>query len=64
MTQNTATAYRAAILDSLGDPAEIGLTDSIRYFEDGLMLVENGKITALGDASRSEEHTSELQSPM
>jgi len=51
MTQNTATAYRAAILDSLGDPAEIGLTDSIRYFEDGLMLVENGKITALGDAS-------------
>ncbi|WP_417226849.1 guanine deaminase [Amphritea sp.] len=51
MTHNTVTAYRAAILDSLGDPAEIGLNNSIRYFEDGLMLVENGTITALGDAT-------------
>lgn len=51
MTHHTVTAYRAAILDSLGDPAEVGLNNSIRYFEDGIMLVENGKITALGDAT-------------
>ncbi|GGB81271.1 guanine deaminase [Marinobacterium zhoushanense] len=46
----SATAYRAAILDSLGDPAELGLENSYRYFEDGMMVVENGRITALGHA--------------
>ncbi|WP_432698110.1 guanine deaminase [Marinobacterium sp. YM272] len=45
------TAYRAAILHSLGDPAELGLENSYRYFEDGMLVVENGRITALGDAA-------------
>ncbi|MBR9883150.1 MAG: guanine deaminase [Oceanospirillales bacterium] len=43
-------AYRAAILDSLGDPAELGLENSYRYFEDGILVVENGRISALGHA--------------
>lgn len=53
MTQpnQTVQAYRAAILDSIGDPAEVGIENSYRYFEDGLMVVENGHITALGEAS-------------
>ena len=51
MTQTTVTAYRAAILDSIGDPAELGIENSYRYFEDGLMVVENGRIAALGNAA-------------
>ncbi len=44
-------AYRAAILHSIGDPAEVGIEASYEYFSDGLMLVEDGKIVALGDAT-------------
>ncbi|WP_341523260.1 guanine deaminase [Pseudomonas sp. G.S.17] len=44
-------AYRAAILHSLGDPAEVGMQASYEYFADGLLLVENGKISAIGDAA-------------
>ncbi|WP_290703021.1 guanine deaminase [Amphritea sp.] len=51
MTAISVTAYRAAILDSLGDPAELGIENSYRYFEDGLVIVEEGKIRALGNAS-------------
>lgn len=51
MKQPSITAYRAAILDSLGDPTELGLENSYRYFEDGLMVVEEGHIIALGDAA-------------
>jgi guanine deaminase len=43
-------AYRAAIVHSIADPAEVGADASYAYFEDGLILVENGKITAVGDA--------------
>lgn len=45
------TAYRASLLDSQGDPAEVGLEHSCRYFEDGLLVVENGHILAIGPAS-------------
>ncbi|GGK55215.1 guanine deaminase [Amphritea balenae] len=51
MTQSTIKAYRAAILDSLGDPAELGIPESYRYFEDGLLVVDNGQISALGNAT-------------
>ncbi|MBD8709430.1 guanine deaminase [Pseudomonas sp. CFBP 13711] len=43
-------AYRAAIIHSIADPAEVAVEASYEYFEDGLMLVENGKILALGTA--------------
>ncbi len=47
---NAKKAYRAAIIHSIADPAEVALEASYEYFEDGLMLVENGKIVALGNA--------------
>lgn len=50
MTASTI-AYRASLLDSLGDPAEVGLEHSCRYFEDGLLVVENGHIRAIGPAN-------------
>ncbi|WP_110946742.1 guanine deaminase [Pseudomonas bohemica] len=43
-------AYRAAIVHSIADPAEVVVEASYEYFEDGLMVVENGKISAVGHA--------------
>ena len=36
------TAYRAAILHSLGDPAQVGLEESYAYYEDGILVVNEG----------------------
>ncbi len=45
-------AYRAAILHSLADPAEVGVERSYEYFEDGVLLVEDGRIVEAGPAER------------
>ena len=47
----TCKAYRAAILHSIADPAEVGIEASYEYFEDGLLVIDNGQISALGHAS-------------
>ncbi|MBS7660808.1 guanine deaminase [Pseudomonas lalucatii] len=44
-------AYRAAILHNLADPAVVGVERSYEYFEDGLLLVENGHIAGVGHAA-------------
>ncbi|MDD0974649.1 guanine deaminase [Pseudomonas fontis] len=46
----TRKAYRAALLHSVADPADVGVEQSYQYFEDGLLVVDNGKISALGHA--------------
>lgn len=48
---STRKAYRAAILHSIADPAVVGIEASYQYFEDGLLVTENGRISALGHAS-------------
>ncbi|MFP3848438.1 guanine deaminase [Pseudomonas sp. W5-01] len=53
MTTDISTAkkaYRAAIIHSIADPADVAVEASYEYFEDGLMVVDNGKIIALGNA--------------
>ncbi len=45
-------AYRAAILHCIDDPAEVGIEASYQYFADGLLLVEDGKIAAIGPAEQ------------
>lgn len=47
----TRKAYRAALLHSLADPADVGVQASHEYFEDGLLVVDQGKISAIGHAS-------------
>ncbi|WP_213877634.1 guanine deaminase [Pseudomonas sp. dw_358] len=47
----TRKAYRAALLHSLADPAEVGVPASYEYFEDGLLVVEAGKIVDVGAAA-------------
>jgi guanine deaminase len=44
-------AYRAAILHSLADPAVVGIEASYEYYEDGVLLVEDGLIKAVGHAA-------------
>ncbi|HEY1028284.1 MAG TPA: guanine deaminase [Pseudomonas sp.] len=48
---NTRKAYRAAILHSIADPAVVGIEQSFQYFEDGILLIENGKVVQVGAAS-------------
>ncbi|WP_372866027.1 guanine deaminase [Pseudomonas sp.] len=50
MTSNLK-AYRAAILHSLADPAVVGVEQSYEYFEDGLLLVEDGQVAQVGHAA-------------
>ncbi|CAD5110511.1 guanine deaminase [Zestomonas carbonaria] len=49
---NTLKAYRAAILHSLADPAEVGVENSYQYFEDGVLLVDDGRVVEVGPAER------------
>jgi len=46
----TRKAYRAAILHSLADPAEVGIEASYEYFADGVLVIDNGQISAIGPA--------------
>lgn len=43
-------AFRAAILHCLGDPGEHADAAQVEYFEDGLLVIEDGHVTGLGDA--------------
>lgn len=44
-------AHRARILHCLRDPGETGDVSAVEYFDDGVMLIESGRITALGPAA-------------
>ncbi|PTQ69919.1 guanine deaminase [Pseudomonas sp. GV071] len=43
-------AYRAAILHSIADPALVGDAQSYEYFEDGVLVVDNGQVAKIGHA--------------
>ena len=44
------SAFRSARVHCLSDPDNGG--DSYQYFEDGILLVRDGRIDAIGDASK------------
>jgi guanine deaminase len=44
-------AYRAAILHSIADPAVVGAEQSYEYFEDGVLVIENGLVAKVGHAT-------------
>ena len=46
------TAFRASIFHCIADPGESADPDAVEYFEDGVMLVEDGRILALDAADR------------
>lgn len=43
------TGYRSSIIQLVADPSEVGIEQAYRYFDDGLLVVENGLITDVGD---------------
>ena len=57
-------AYRASILYFIDDPSSTKkINDAIRYFSDGLLVIKEGKISAVGDYQQlikklNKEHTS------
>ena len=44
-------AYRASLLHCLADPGEGAESSALEYFEDGLLIVEDGVVVEVGDAS-------------
>ena len=44
-------AYRSSLLHCLADPGEGAESSALEYFEDGLLIVENGVVVEAGDAS-------------
>ncbi|MBI6855011.1 guanine deaminase [Pseudomonas cichorii] len=51
LVSSNKKAYRASIVHSIADPAQVAVEASYEYFADGLLLVEDGKITAVGHAA-------------
>ena len=43
-------AYRGEILHFLADPAKVALEDSYQYFEDGLLVINDGYVEQVGNA--------------
>lgn len=51
-SQSSLKAFRAPVLDFVGDPFYAPISQSVRYFPDGLLVLENGKVKELGDYDR------------
>ncbi len=49
MQNQTIKGFRANFLDAIADPFYAPEAECIRYFPDGLLIVENGKVKVLGD---------------
>ncbi|NOH72523.1 guanine deaminase [Vibrio pectenicida] len=43
-------AYRASIIHSIADPKDVGLNNSYQFFDDGLLVIENGYVIDIGEA--------------
>lgn len=49
-------AFRGEILHFLADPAKVDLAASYQYFDDGVLLIENGKVLKVDDAQTTLAH--------
>jgi guanine deaminase len=46
------SAFRASILHCIADPGETGDSAAVEYFDDGLLIVRDGHVEAVGPAAR------------
>ena len=46
------TAHRASILHFLADPDSVPLEESYQYHQDGVLLVDDGKVFGFGEAQQ------------
>lgn len=58
--QNTIQAIRGSFLDFIDDPFYVTETESVRYFADGLLILENGKVKQLGTYDDLKDHYADL----
>ncbi|MBU2896637.1 guanine deaminase [Vibrio hepatarius] len=49
---NKRKAFRASIIHCIKDPKDVGLNNSYQFFEDGLLVVENGYVVDIGEAKK------------
>ncbi|MFH7242670.1 MAG: guanine deaminase [Spirulina sp.] len=47
-TPSPSVALRGTLIDCVADPFFVPETEAVRYFHDGLLVIENGHIAALG----------------
>ncbi|MYM59264.1 guanine deaminase [Vibrio sp. OCN044] len=45
-------AYRASILHCIADPKDVGLDNCYEFFEDGLIVIEDGYIVDIGESNK------------
>lgn len=50
VTTSPCKAYRASIVHSIANPGEVGAENSYEYFEDGVLVVDNGMVVSIGPA--------------
>jgi guanine deaminase len=43
-------AYRASVIHSVANPYDVGAENSYEYFEDGLLVIDNGVVASVGNA--------------
>ncbi len=53
-------AFRASILHCLADPGEASISSAVEFFDDGLLVVEDGKVLDAGDATTLLAHSHDL----
>lgn len=56
----TVKAFHSAILDFVADPFFVSESESVRYFSDGLLVIENGKVKELGAYEQLKEKYAEI----
>ncbi len=59
-SDRSLTAIRCAFLDFVDDPFYGAESESVRYFADGLLILEDGKVKALGDYQQLKDQYSEV----
>jgi len=60
LSERSLTAIRCAFLDFVDDPFYVAESESVRYFADGLLVLEDGKVKALGDYQQLKDQYSEV----
>lgn len=58
MINSTTHAFRGSLLDFIDDPFFVSESASVRYINDGLLIVENGVVKAIGDYAALQEQYS------
>ena len=50
--QSHLNAFRGSFLHCVANPANAG-EDAVAYFDDGILLIENGRVVSLGNADNA-----------